>query len=110
MDAFHLTTSVREGVVTVAVAGELDIASRELLRAHLFQLMDGAARPGEIVLELGALTFIDAAGLGALVAVHQRARQREARLKLTRVPPMTARLMRITGLDEYLHTPAREQT
>ncbi|MDA0637596.1 STAS domain-containing protein [Nonomuraea sp. MCN248] len=101
MDAFHLTTSVREGVVTVAVAGELDLASRELLRAHLFELMDAVARPGRIVLELGALTFIDAAGLGALVAVHERARQREALLTLTGVPPMTARLIRITGLDRH---------
>ena len=110
MPAFHLTTSVRDGVVTVAVGGELDVASRELVRAHLFELMDTLPSPAEIFLDLGELTFVDAAGLGVLVAVHQRAGLRGARLTLTDVPPRAAQLMRITGLDEHFRVAVREET
>lgn len=100
MKALDLKTSVRGGVATVAVAGELDIASRDALRAHVDELMDRITRLREIVLELGALTFVDAAGLGVLVAIRLRAQQRQAVLRLSGVPPMTARLLRVTGLDE----------
>ncbi|GAA4507965.1 MULTISPECIES: STAS domain-containing protein [Nonomuraea] len=109
MHAFHLTTSVRDDVVTVSVGGELDIASRELLRAHVLELLDTIARPAEIVLDLGGLAFIDAAGLGVLVAVQRRARQCEAGLTLTGVSPRTSGLMRVTGLDELFGTAGAER-
>jgi anti-anti-sigma factor len=103
MHAFHITTSVRDGVVTVAIGGELDIASRELVRAHVFELLDTLPGPADVALDLGGLTFVDAAGLGVLVAVHQRAQLRGARLTLTGVPERTAMLLRLTRLDEVFH-------
>lgn len=111
MALLDLTTTTRDGVVTVAVHGELDIASTELLRSHLFELLDQVAGPGtEVVLALDGLTFVDATGLGALVAVHQRARRDRIRLRLSGVPPIMAKLLRITGLDTHLTAPAPRDT
>ncbi|WP_336206553.1 STAS domain-containing protein [Nonomuraea sp. LPB2021202275-12-8] len=104
MDPLHLTTSSHEDTVTVSVSGELDIATTELLRAHLF---DALERAGEVVLEVSGLSFIDAAGLGTLVAIRSRARLLRTRLLLAGTPPPMARLLRITGLDVHFPTMTR---
>ncbi|MCG5218154.1 STAS domain-containing protein [Streptosporangium sp. KLBMP 9127] len=52
-----------------------------------------------VVVELSGLSFIDAAGLGTLVAVHNRARRQAIPLLLAGVSPNTNRLLKITGLD-----------
>ncbi|MGW0481645.1 STAS domain-containing protein [Nonomuraea sp. NPDC003214] len=101
---FHLTTTLRDGRVTVVVSGELDIATTPLLRARL---REAAARgPGEVVLDLSGLTFADAAGLGALVSARLHAESAGTALVLAEVPASLARLLRITGLDAQLLPPA----
>lgn len=106
MDPLHLTTSRRNGTVTVSVSGELDIATTELLRSHLLELLQeaGRGRPGDVavVVEVSRLSFIDAAGLGILVSVHNHARRRRIPLRIAGVPPAMRRLLRITGLDGHL--------
>ncbi|WP_063780841.1 STAS domain-containing protein [Nonomuraea sp. SBT364] len=104
---FHLSTTVRDGRVTVEVAGELDIATTPLLRARLREAV--ARGPGEVVLDLRGLTFADAAGLGALVAARLHAEAGGSSLVLAEVPPSLTRLLRITGLDAHL-TPQAQVT
>jgi len=100
MDALHLTTSSHEDTVTVAVSGELDIATTEVLRSHLYDVLE-RGNGGEVVLEVSELSFIDAAGLGTLVAIRRQARHHDATLSLSGIPPAMARLLRITELDGY---------
>lgn len=91
-----LTMSVLDGnsAVTVTVAGELDIAARPLLIAGLRAVLgDG---PGRLVLDVSGLTFVDAAGLGALVAVRLRADRQTTVLHLAGVPPHMLRVMDLT--------------
>jgi anti-anti-sigma factor len=59
-----------DGVHRVAVSGELDLASSPVLAARLAALV--AAEPGPIDVDLAAVSFIDARGLGVLVAAHAR--------------------------------------
>ncbi|MFI7446158.1 STAS domain-containing protein [Nonomuraea sp. NPDC049714] len=94
------------GTVTVSVAGELDIATVDVLRTHLLQVLERAG--GEVVLELSGLSFIDAAGLGALVALRGQARLHRTELLLAGVPAPMARLLRITGLDGHFLTLRRQ--
>ncbi|MEV1176776.1 STAS domain-containing protein [Nonomuraea sp. NPDC049784] len=106
MEPLHLTTSRRNGTLTVSVSGDLDIATTEQLRGHLLRLLREAedARRGQItlVIEMSGLTFIDAAGLGILVSVHNHAARRHTPMRLTGVPPAMRRLLRITGLEGHL--------
>jgi len=93
--------SSREGAgpgqsVTVAVIGELDIATVPRFTARMGEL----ARRGhlrEVVLDLSGLNFIDASGLRALVELRSRLEQRHAGLVLTAVPPQMRRLLRLIG-------------
>ncbi|MEV5891318.1 STAS domain-containing protein [Nonomuraea fuscirosea] len=106
MDPLHLTTSRRDGTLLVSVSGELDIATTEQLRSHLLQLLQEAGRCScpevRLVIELSRLSFIDAAGLGILVAVQNQALSQRTPMHITSAPPAMRRLLRITGLDQHL--------
>jgi anti-anti-sigma factor len=55
-----------------------------------------------VVLDLSGVTFIDAAGVGILVQVHEEAARRGGRLTLGSVPASIAKVIRLTGLDQQL--------
>jgi anti-anti-sigma factor len=104
MDPLHLTTSRHNGTLTVSVSGELDIATTELLRSHLLEVLQEAdhRHKATLVIEVSKLSFIDAAGLGILVAVQNHALRQRTPLRIAGVPPAMRRLLRITGLDAHL--------
>jgi anti-anti-sigma factor len=82
--------------VTVAVIGELDIATVPRFTARMGELVRrGHLR--ELVLDLSDLTFIDAGGLRALTELRLRIEQNEAVLILDGVPAQMRRLIRIIG-------------
>jgi anti-sigma B factor antagonist len=91
-------TSGPDGVC-VAVAGEVDIDTAPRLRLALAAALQEAS---QVVVDLGAVTFLDSAGLSTLIATHQRAEATGVSLRLRRVPPMVLRLLALTGMDSLL--------
>ena len=85
--------------VLVAVAGEIDIATVAGLRERLVALAAGG-RP--LVIDLDQVSFIDAAGLGALVGAGKRAAKHGVGLHVVCARQQTRRLFRITGLDRSI--------
>lgn len=85
-------------VRTLAVTGEIDIATAEALVSEAFDELD--AGPGILELDLGAVTFLDSSGLSALVRIRSEATGRDIALRLTRVPPAVARVIEVSGLDD----------
>lgn len=55
-----------------------------------------------IVVDFESVTAFDAAGIGALVEVRQRAMAAGCRFKFMNVPPQIACLLRLTGLSSVL--------
>jgi anti-sigma B factor antagonist len=94
---FVESTAVDGGPCVLELIGDVDITASE-------ELVDRAraclGRAPSLELDLGALTFIDSSGLGALVRIRNEARGEEKPLVLTNVNERTARLLRITGLDK----------
>lgn len=85
--------------VLVAVAGEIDIATVAGLRERLVALAAGG-RP--LVIDLDQVSFIDAAGLGALVGAGKRAAEHGVGLHVVCARQHIRRLFRITGLDRSI--------
>ncbi|HTU76252.1 MAG TPA: STAS domain-containing protein [Trebonia sp.] len=82
--------------VTVAVIGELDIATVPRFSARIEELVRrGHLR--ELVLDLSGLEFIDAGGLRALTELRSRIEQQGAILILDGVPAQMRRLMLLIG-------------
>ena len=96
-----LTVRVRHepGYVLVTVAGEVDFASAAGLRERLVTL---AASGRPLVVDLDRVSFIDAAGLGALAGVARRAAVHGTSLQVVCARRQTRRLFGITELDRVI--------
>jgi anti-sigma B factor antagonist len=99
--AFQVTATARDATRAEAKArGEMDLATAEVLAAVLHSQLDCGRR--FVRLDLSELTFLDCAGLGALVDVRNNFLAARGTLTLTGVGAHVARLLRITHLDEAL--------
>ncbi|MGW3963704.1 STAS domain-containing protein [Amycolatopsis sp. NPDC005003] len=87
------------GVVTVAVSGELDLATSPELRKTVREVL--AARPWRLTVDLTAVTFCGSTGLRTLLLLHAAAGEAGTRLHLRPTAAIT-RLLRITCLDNAL--------
>jgi len=83
-------------VVTLTISGEIDIATSRAMRDAL------ATGPGPAHLEvdMSAVTFIDASGIGVLLAARQRAVDSGGSLTLRAPSWAVRRLTGVLGLDE----------
>lgn len=85
------------GLLTLAVAGELDLASAEALR----DAVTGAVKSDEvhaILIDLEGLTFLDSTGIGTLVAGWRQAIDSGKQLRVDRAHGMAREVLRITGV------------
>jgi anti-anti-sigma factor len=94
---FRIETSPQNGLLHVAVSGELDIATAPRLDAALQQ---PEAATG-IVLDLTRVSFIDSTGLRVLLQAHEAARHGGRQLTILPSDVVT-RLIRMTGFSQRL--------
>jgi anti-anti-sigma factor len=85
-----------DGVATVVLSGELDMAAAPELRERV----DAAAGRRALVIDLGAATFIDSAVLKELLRARAELSARDARLVLAGVAPPVRRLLDLTRTSE----------
>ena len=96
-----LTVLVRHepDYVLVTVAGEVDFASAAGLRERLFTLAS-VGRP--LVVDLDRVSFIDAAGLGALAGAARHATAHGSSLRVVCGRRRVRRLFGLTRLDQVV--------
>ena len=83
----------------VEISGKLIIGQGDvLLRAKLQEMLDAGER--HFVFDMTGVSYMDSAGLGAVVACAKRARDREGLLKVVTLPQGKAdTLFTVTGLN-----------
>jgi anti-sigma B factor antagonist len=84
----------------VTVTGEVDCSTAPELTDCLESLL--AATPAEVVVDLAEVTFLDSAGLHALVTAHARARELGVRLRVLVATRAVERPIQVTGLWDVL--------
>ena len=86
-----------EGPIVIALEGELDLASgAELARA----VASAPPRPRRVVLDVAGLTFVDAAGLRALLRVEQELRAAGRELAVRGRSPALRRLLHLADAED----------
>jgi anti-anti-sigma factor len=95
------TSSVRPGTVGVAVAGEIDLSTADVLHAGLLAVLS-AELPERIEVDLAKVTFMDCGGLTVLVAVGNAAARTGCQLRITSPQPVVRRILDLTGLLDVL--------
>ncbi|MGY1815291.1 STAS domain-containing protein [Blastococcus sp. SYSU D00820] len=94
--------SRRPGRVVVDVAGEVDSWTIPALEICL-QSQTGRPQVREVVVDLGQMTFLGAAGVGVLARAHRRARARGARFAVrTGGRRQVLRPLQLTGLADVV--------
>jgi anti-anti-sigma factor len=89
---------------TLALVGELDLASVEVLRGAVERMRSNST--SAITLDLRGLTFIDSTGLAAIVHASKLCETNGYDFTLIRGADSTQRLFELTGLIDVL--PFRE--
>ncbi len=89
-----------DGVVTVAIGGDLDIASAPAVRERLLSLLSPDAC--RLVIDMSAVRYADASGLTVLVNTQRRAVLLGGGVRLAAPRPEVAGTLAVTGLSRHL--------
>ncbi len=96
---FALDVSADDGLTTVAVAGELDLASSDDFTAAIAE----GLTTGSVLVDLSALTFMDSSGVRALNIALREASQRERELRVRAgMHPSVVQILELTGMMSLL--------
>ena len=87
-----------DGVVHLSIAGELDISAADDLRSAAEMALLSAQHA--LCIDLSGVSFIDACGLGALIAIRNSARDRGVEVSIEKRSPSVARILVLTDLTE----------
>ena len=87
-----------DGHVVVHLAGELDLYNAHVVREALIACCD--EQPSRLVVDLGAVEFVDSTALGVLVEARSRMADKEA-FALAAPGPEARRALEVSGLDKH---------
>ena len=87
--------------MVAAIGGELDMDATFRLEPEL-ERVAGAAGVRELVLDLRDVEFIDSAGVGLLLATHERLRASEIGFRLANPSHAVRRILELTGAGAEL--------
>lgn len=92
---------VGDGCVRVVVAGEIDLATSGLM---LGGLVDALTRDGltRIEIDLSSVRLLDASGVGALLAVRNRAAASGVQFEASGAAGLPRRVLELLGLLDIL--------
>jgi putative drug exporter of the RND superfamily len=94
--------------VTVALAGDLDLATGEQFADQLAPVE--RERPATIVIDLRETRFIDSVGLAQLIGAARRARAEDRRVVLLTGSAAIDRLLAVSGANQVLETTTNPAT
>jgi anti-sigma B factor antagonist len=98
LPSFELTVQRYDSVTTVAVSGELDLATAPRLSAAVAEHGDAKV----LVLDMTATTFIDSTGVRALLQAHGRSARSGSRLVVVAGDGAVRRVLELCELDGRL--------
>jgi anti-sigma B factor antagonist len=100
VEILDVSTEDRDGLVHVALVGELDLSTVAKVQEELRRIE--ANSPATVVVDLSKLTFLDSTGLRCIVTADERAREDGRRVVIVRGPDAVQRVFAITRLDDRL--------
>lgn len=104
--AFVAEVVTVDGSPQVRVRGELDLHTGAALWSASQPAIEQVPPGGTLVIDLCALGFIDAAGIGVLVRLGNELGLAGKRLQVDAKCPTIRRVFEVTRLDAMLRTPA----
>jgi len=88
---FNVAVTEQADVVIVRIAGEVDIVTVPVLQRHVDVALS-AGRP-TVVFDLAETTFLDARGVGVIVATRKQVTRKGGRLVIRHPPDLVRRVL-----------------
>jgi anti-anti-sigma factor len=98
---FRIETAQAGSGTTIKLAGELDSATCPLLVERFDQLV-AAGAGGQVVLDLTEVSFVDSAGMRAIVVIERSAQEHDIPLALRPPAGPVTDLLQISGVGAHL--------
>ena len=89
-----------DGGTIVAISGEVDVGTEAQLQQSLLRIMRECG--AKLMLDVSGVSFMDCAGLRALLATRRRAEIRGGFLRLIATSAAVGRIIELTGAQEAL--------
>ena len=98
---FSVTVGRHRDTVTIAPAGDIDLATAPTVADHLEALAAGDD-VAHVVVDMSDVTFFDSAGVALLLGSWRRAEREGWELTIVNVPPGARGVLDLCGLLEVL--------
>ena len=98
---FRVRCTYRQGWLRVNATGELDLESAPIFQEKLRQAVK-RHQAYRVVLDFGDLTFMDSAGIGAVLSSYRYVRDLKGEMKLGPVSSRVRPVIRLASLDRIL--------
>jgi anti-sigma B factor antagonist len=98
--ALSLSTHQTQGVVTLSASGEIDLPAASELETRLGELA-GSGVTG-LVVDLAGVTFLDSAGINALLKGRRLADTRDLDFQISNATGLVRQVLEITGVWQHL--------
>ncbi len=106
---FTMRDTPREGIVTVALTGDVDLAIVDTLRDHVRALSESAATTG-VVIDLAGVTFLDSSGIGVLIGCRKTVLGAGHTFQVINAQGTVAYVLDLTGVSELFAAEAPPTT
>jgi len=97
-----------DGSTVVSVRGEIDHSNAQELHNAILRVVT-QRRPGTLKVDLGLVTFLDSAAVGALVGAQREAVGEGVRVVVDRASPFVHRQLRVAGVHGILGAPGEDE-
>jgi anti-sigma B factor antagonist len=94
----EVNSLVANGAVVVSVAGEVDLYSSPTLRHEIVHWTRKKIR--SLIVDLGAVTYMDSSGIATLVEGHQLTKRYGGRFRIARPGPPIREVLGFAHLDK----------
>jgi anti-sigma B factor antagonist len=104
----RFTIAAKDQGTHIAIEGQLDAVSVSDLRAELDKLVE--TRPKSVEVDLSQLRLIDSSGIGALVSLYKRVRQKGGNVVITGVRDQPLAIFQLLQLDRFMLRPEKKSS
>ena len=96
-----VTGTVNDDVLNIKVHGELDMSNASWFAGAVIDMIDPFGRP-VVLVAVGGLRFLDAAGVRALLQCAHYAATHDGTLSVENPQPIVHRVLKIAGLEHMI--------
>jgi anti-anti-sigma factor len=100
--ALRISADADGATAVLSLAGELDLATADLLRRRVHEVVGSDAELRRMVFDVAGLDFMDVTGLGALLEARRKLIERGGSVAIRRPRPMVLRMLTLLELDDAL--------